>query len=137
MPDWRIDRLADGTWRLTRDPDETVRAQAVTDAEGTVWVHVEGEVVALATASTRPARAHAPRHASLEAPMPAQVTAVLVEPGDEVDAGATLVLLEAMKMELPLKAPAAGRVEAVHCEVGTRVAPGRALVELAPIGDAP
>ncbi len=137
MADWRVDLLADGTWRLTSDAEEVLRAQAVTDSEGTVWVHVDGEVVTLAAASARPTRARAPRHASLEAPMPAQVTAVLVEPGDEVDAGATLVLLEAMKMELPLKAPTAGRVEAVHCEVGTRVAPGRALVELAPIEDAP
>jgi biotin carboxyl carrier protein len=44
------------------------------------------------------------------------------------------VLLEAMKMELPLKAPAAGRVQAVHCAPGDRVAPGRALVDLGPPG---
>ncbi len=50
--------------------------------------------------------------------------------GDLVEAGATLLLLEAMKMELPLKAPAAGRVTAVHCAVGQRVAPGRALVDV-------
>ena len=69
--------------------------------------------------------------------MPAQVTAVLVAPGDDVDAGATLMLLEAMKMELPLKAPMAGRIEAVHCAVGDRVAPGRILVDVVPREDVP
>jgi biotin carboxyl carrier protein len=62
--------------------------------------------------------------------MPAQVTAVRVAAGDRVAAGAVLVLLEAMKMELPLRAPVAGRVRAIHCAPGDRVAPGRALVDL-------
>jgi biotin carboxyl carrier protein len=66
----------------------------------------------------------------LEAPMPAQVTAVLVEPGDEVAHGEPLILLDAMKMELPLRAPFDARVRAVHCVAGDRVAPGRALVDL-------
>jgi biotin carboxyl carrier protein len=58
------------------------------------------------------------------------VIAVPVVPGDVVDAGTILVLLEAMKMELPLRAPFAGRIEAVHCVPGDRVAPGRVLVDL-------
>jgi biotin carboxyl carrier protein len=65
--------------------------------------------------------------------MPAQVTAVLVAPGDVVLAGAPLVLLEAMKMELPLKAPFSASVTAIHCNVGDRVSPGRTLVDLAPV----
>jgi biotin carboxyl carrier protein len=68
--------------------------------------------------------------------MPAQVTAVLVAAGDTVVAGAALVLLEAMKMELPLRAPTAGRIGAVHCAVGDRVAPGRVLVDIEPGDDA-
>jgi len=129
-----IQRRADGTWRLTRPDGTTHVAHAVTDADDAVWVQIGGEVVVLpALASSRP-RPRMQGHATLDAPMPAQVTAVLVEPGDEVDAGATLLLLEAMKMELPLKAPAAGRVEAVHCTAGDRVAPGRALVDLGPSG---
>jgi biotin carboxyl carrier protein len=62
--------------------------------------------------------------------MPAQVTAVLVEPGDDVAQGEPLILLDAMKMELPLRAPFDARVEAVHCAAGDRVAPGRTLVDL-------
>jgi biotin carboxyl carrier protein len=132
VAEWLVRRQADGTWRGTAPDGTTCVAHAVTDADDAVWVQVEGEVVVVAARSSSRPRSPAHGHATLEAPMPAQVAAVLVEPGDDVDAGATLVLLEAMKMELPLKAPAAGRVDAVHCAPGDRVAPGRALVDLGP-----
>ena len=113
-------------------------AHAVTDAEGAVWVHVDGEVVVVVPLEiTAPRKTVLTGHATLEAPMPAQVIAVLVKAGDQVAAGATLVLLEAMKMELPLKAPSAGSIEAVHCHAGQRVAPGTILVDLVPAGQAP
>ncbi len=136
MAEWLAARQADGTWRLTGPDGTTHVAHAVTDADDAVWVQVGGEVVVLPARSSSRPRPRMHGHATLEAPMPAQVTAVLVEPGDEVEVGVTLVLLEAMKMELPLKAPAAGRVEAVHCTPGDRVAPGRALVDLGPSGKA-
>ena len=112
-------------------------AHAVTDAEGAVWVHVDGEVVVVPLEVSAPRQTVLTGHATLEAPMPAQVIAVLVKAGDQVAAGATLVLLEAMKMELPLKAPSAGSIEAVHCHAGQRVAPGTILVDLVPAGQAP
>lgn len=68
--------------------------------------------------------------ADLSAPMPATVTAVLVDPGDQVAAGDPLVRLEAMKMELVVRAPRAGRIAAVHCRNGALVQPGRPLVAL-------
>jgi len=40
------------------------------------------------------------------------------------------VLLEAMKMELPIRAPREGRVKALHCRPGELVQPGTALVDL-------
>ena len=69
---------------------------------------------------------------ALAAPMPATVAAVLVQPGAVVAAGDTLVRLEAMKMELAIRAPAAGRVTAVDCRAGELVQPGRPLVTLEP-----
>ena len=68
--------------------------------------------------------------AGLSAPMPATVTAVLVGPGDEVSAGDPVVRLEAMKMELVVRAPREGRIAAVHCRHGDLVQPGRPLVAL-------
>ncbi len=67
---------------------------------------------------------------ALEAAMPGQVLDVLVSVGDAVSAGDTLVLLEAMKMELRITAPAAGTVKAVHCTAGETVNRGQLLVEV-------
>jgi 3-methylcrotonyl-CoA carboxylase alpha subunit len=55
---------------------------------------------------------------------------VMVEIGDRIDKGAPLVVLEAMKMEHAIVAPAAGRVAAVHFAVGDRVAEGADVVDL-------
>jgi acetyl/propionyl-CoA carboxylase alpha subunit len=64
------------------------------------------------------------------APMPGTVIRVFVEPGDEVGARHTLVVLDAMKMEMPLVAPYAATVSAVHVSEGDVVAGGAPLVEL-------
>ncbi|MGH9411278.1 MAG: acetyl-CoA carboxylase biotin carboxyl carrier protein subunit, partial [Vicinamibacterales bacterium] len=50
--------------------------------------------------------------------------------GDSVRAGDVLILLEAMKMELPVRAPADARVTAVHCRPGDLVQPNVGLIDL-------
>jgi acetyl/propionyl-CoA carboxylase alpha subunit len=77
-------------------------------------------------------RAHGPAHAesAVTAPMPGTVIRVEVEPGDDVEARRPLVVLEAMKMEIPVHSPFAGTVTAVHVAAGDRVAGGTVLVEL-------
>jgi 3-methylcrotonyl-CoA carboxylase alpha subunit len=79
-----------------------------------------------------PEHAHGPGEANDEvtAPMPGTVIRVLVEPGQEVEARDTLVVVEAMKMEMPLPAPRAGIVRAVHVAEGDTVGRGAVLVEL-------
>jgi 3-methylcrotonyl-CoA carboxylase alpha subunit len=64
----------------------------------------------------------------LVAPLPGQVTQVLVEPGAAVKRGQVLVVLEAMKTVFRLAAPADGVVEHVSCQVGEMVQEGHALV---------
>ena len=66
----------------------------------------------------------------VEAPIPGKVVAVKVKPGDAVEPGQPLVVLEAMKMENELVAEQAGRVAKVHIEPGTTVDSGTLLVEL-------
>lgn len=67
---------------------------------------------------------------ALRAPMPATVLKVMVAPGAAVKAGETLVILEAMKMELPLRAAGDAVVAAVHCKEGELVQADTVLVEL-------
>jgi biotin carboxyl carrier protein len=63
--------------------------------------------------------------------MPATVLKVLVAVGARVKKGETLVILEAMKMELPLRASVDATVTAVGCREGELVQPETVLVELA------
>ncbi len=69
-------------------------------------------------------------HGGLTAPMNGSIVRVLVEAGQHVEAGAALVVLEAMKMEHSIRAPQAGVVKGLYCSEGELVSEGTALVEL-------
>jgi geranyl-CoA carboxylase alpha subunit len=118
----------DGTLHVLGSANHVAWATTV---GGTRWVYVEGEVFTFEAdraPSTRPrATGH---HGSLMAPMPATVRKVLVKPGDTVRKSEVLIVLEAMKMELPIRATADGRVDRVSCQEGDLVQPGVPLIEL-------
>ena len=67
---------------------------------------------------------------ALHSPVHGSVIGIEVVLGQAVHAGQVLVLLEAMKMEVPIKAPRAGRVKSLTCREGDLVQPGVPLVEL-------
>jgi biotin carboxyl carrier protein len=113
---------------VARDADRIQRLFAV--AAGPVtWVFHDGVVYEIAEEA--PARTRSGGHESLSAPMPATVVKVNVEAGARVAKGDILLLLEAMKMELPVRAPSDGVVTAVHCRAGELVQPGAPLIEIA------
>jgi acetyl-CoA carboxylase biotin carboxylase subunit len=92
-----------------------------------------GGIVARSAAPTGRAkdrRAAGSAGGAITAPMPATVLKVHVNAGDAVKKGDTLVLLEAMKMELPLRAPGDATVAAVRCREGELVQADAVLVEL-------
>ena len=64
--------------------------------------------------------------------MVANVWRVLVDVGSSVDGGDELLILESMKMEIPVEAPAAGIVTALHVAKDDVVQDGDLLLELAP-----
>jgi acetyl/propionyl-CoA carboxylase alpha subunit len=74
----------------------------------------------------------ASRHAAggLEAPMPGRVIKLSVALGDEVRRGQELLVVEAMKMENPIRAPHDGWVTRLETAVGEMVGPGQLLVEI-------
>jgi 3-methylcrotonyl-CoA carboxylase alpha subunit len=96
-------------------------------------VFVDGEVYDLTVGAEGARRPRAAGAGSdhLEAPMPAKVTAVFVEAGQPVRKGDVLVKLEAMKMEMAVRAPRDGTVRSIACRVGELVQPGIGLLELA------
>lgn len=76
--------------------------------------------------SAKNASAHGPQE--LRALMPGKVVKLLVSKGDEVKAGAGLVIVEAMKMQNEMKAAKDGRVTRIHVNEGSTVAPGETLL---------
>lgn len=106
------------------------------------WIFVDGHVAHVEVDIAGPkSRANSPgsgnpstrgrppvRH-ELASPMPATVIRVLVKEGLRVARGDTLILLEAMKMELPIRAPRDGIVRAVHCVPGELVQPDVNLLD--------
>jgi 3-methylcrotonyl-CoA carboxylase alpha subunit len=67
---------------------------------------------------------------SLAATIPAVVADILVSEGDTVTAGDKLILLESMKMIIPIQAPYDGTVTAINCAKGESVQAGTPLIEL-------
>ena len=72
---------------------------------------------------------HEEEGSGLVSPMPGKVIALLAQPGAEVEKGAPLLVLEAMKMEHTISAPRAGTVKAFRFAAGDQVAEGVELVE--------
>lgn len=104
-------------------------AYAIADGSD-VWIWFDGRLHVVTDPSAPPPRQARGEDASLMAPMPATVRAVEVVAGATVSQGDVLVLLEAMKMELAIKAPRAGIVRTVHCKPGDLITPDDRLVEL-------
>jgi len=68
--------------------------------------------------------------ANLAAHITGTVVKIEKKPGDVVSAGESVVILESMKMEMPLESERAGRVKEVRCREGQAVSEGDILVVL-------
>lgn len=95
---------------------------------------VDGHRYVLGLTDVRSAGApgqHGPKGGGeIKPPMPGKIVAVKVKAGDKVEAGQTLLVLEAMKMQNELGAPGAGTVKEVKVAVGQNVEPKDVLVVL-------
>ncbi|MEE1923969.1 acetyl/propionyl/methylcrotonyl-CoA carboxylase subunit alpha [Pseudomonas sp. 148P] len=112
--------------------DSGLRRQHLAIRRGdTLYLRWDGELQAV-TAYDPIAEAEAGHghQGGLTAPMNGSIVRVLVEPGQVVEAGTQLVVLEAMKMEHSIRAPHAGTVAALYCQEGEMVSEGSVLVAL-------
>lgn len=122
--EWRI--LADdGSEALLEREGDLRRVTYARDGEE-IWVHLDGRTWRLrawvegAAAGSGDARA-------VTAPMTGTLLTVLVETGEQVEAGQEVGILEAMKMQCELKAPRAGIIAEIRFQEGDAV-PGGAVV---------
>jgi biotin carboxyl carrier protein len=80
----------------------------------------------LSTKATRPSSGDG----RLKAPIPGQITRLLVQPGQTVQAGEPVLILEAMKMENEIRATRTGAVSAIHVVPGQNVIRNEVLAEI-------
>ena len=67
---------------------------------------------------------------SVKAPMPGTILSFTVSVGDEVSEGQVVAILEAMKMENELTAPASGKVKSIHVEKGSSVIENQVILQI-------
>ena len=135
---WDVDarRTAPGVYSLLIDG--VSYAAAVFERDGATVVEVRGESYAITVEDqtrhiirTRGGAAGAARSRTLTAPLPGKISRVAVRPGETVQAGDTLLVIEAMKMENEVKATGAGTVAEVRVAPGQAVNAGDVLIVMA------
>lgn len=127
--EYHVSALGGGLYRVTCDDRHWV--VAVAGPADDRWVFVDGTIAQVEIGAARGRSRRRSGGGGLASPMPATVVRVAVGVGEQVARGDTLVVLEAMKMELPIRAPRDGVIRAVLCRPGELVQPGLDLVDLA------
>jgi len=130
--------VAPSRWSLLGPGGAQVEASASREPDGTMRVQIGpfvyryellDELTARALAATGGASAR--RGGDLRAAIPGRVLRILVAEGEHVEAGRTLLVLEAMKMENEVRAPRGGRIRAIDVAAGQAVGTGDVLVRFA------
>ena len=95
----------------------------------TWWVHINGRTLTYTSADSRKASTKITQ-GSLQAPMPGTILDIQVSPGQSIETGQSLLVMEAMKMEHKITAPFNGTVEKINCKKDQKVDRGFVLIEL-------
>jgi biotin carboxyl carrier protein len=119
--DGRLDLLVDGRRVIAHVTSDGARR----------WVTVEGRTMLLTKSSGARRTGAGHEHASgLTAPMPGQVRSANVRAGEAVTKGQTLLVIEAMKMEIRIQSPRDGTVRKLFVEPGQTVEREQILIEI-------
>jgi biotin carboxyl carrier protein len=130
VADFDVTPLGDGRYQVSDGTRQ--RLAYATGPASSRWVFIDGRTFVVDVTGGAEGKVRRPHDddMGLASPMPATVASILVSEGQPVSRGDVLIMLEAMKMELPIKAPRNGRVRKVGCAQGELVQPGVPLVEL-------
>ncbi|HEX9957198.1 MAG TPA: biotin/lipoyl-containing protein [Fibrella sp.] len=135
---WDLSKLSDGRFHILKDDRSySVEVLSVEAATKTVQLKINGQIhevnvkdrFDLLLEKMGMSNAVASKVNNIKAPMPGLIVGIILQPGDQVSKGDTVLILEAMKMENTIKAPGDGIVRTVNVQRGDRVEKGQVLVE--------
>jgi len=142
VKDWKFESRPGG-WVIATDPSGERRKIAAVEFRGRLSFLIQnhdglsqngyGEVSAPVHGSSGGSAASI--EADLTAQFPGKVRKILVQEGAKVQAGDPLILVEAMKMEFAVKAPAAGTITSVRVKEGQQLSPGDRFFDFKVDGD--
>ena len=109
----------------------------IAESEDSVYVHIGGRVVQLLKVIDDAQKFSAGglefgAKDEIKTPMPGKVVKLMVNEGDRVEAGQSLVIVESMKMENDIKSPTNGTVKSIHYAPGDLVEPNKPIIKLEP-----
>jgi propionyl-CoA carboxylase alpha chain len=116
--------------QITLTIDGITRTYEIKQSDHEIFVRSPDASLALTRLPRHPRPATVTQRESANSPMPGQVLRVLVEEGQQVKTGDSLVVLEAMKMEQTIRTTMDGVVKSILVVVGQVVAPGQMLVQI-------
>ena len=122
--------IAENTYTASIDPHSSPAAVFSIAGEQVLFLRGEAWSFGLPTA-TRGGSTESDGDGSVHAPMPGRIVTVAVGPGQAVRKGQSLLILEAMKMELALQAPCDGVITSLAVAAGDQVSEGAVLARVA------
>lgn len=123
--------IQDGDRLLVKTPSGTHSALAVRRGD-VVHVSYQGKTYEISKPSANPAAAGAAGSGESKAPMPGAIVEITAKPDQTVKKGDKLLVLEAMKMQLPIASDIDGVVTQINVKVGDQVEHGQLLAVVKP-----
>ena len=129
-----MDSLNDNGLHILKQPNKNTEAYLEPNQKGLYEIQIEGnhlsaEVLTGFQSSKKRTRDNI---GNIHSPMPGLIVDIMVNIGDRVKKGQTLLIQEAMKMQMKLRAPSAGVVKFISTSPGSQVEKGALLVSLVP-----
>ena len=125
----------DGSRRIIRTAGHADGDPSASSGQARRQIWVDGRTFTYHRVRPQTRSTTGPDTGSLSASIPAVVAEVLVSVGETVAVGDKLILLESMKMVIPIQAPYDGAVTKINCTAGESVQAGVPLIEIEEIGD--
>jgi biotin carboxyl carrier protein len=131
---YNADSLNSSGLLILRQPNRNIEAYLEPGNTGQYDIQIEGNHLSaeVVMGFHNPARIETQQPGNILSPMPGLIVDILVRIGDQVKKGQTLLIQEAMKMQMKLRAPSSGIVRSIKATPGSRVDKGVLLVALDP-----